>query len=669
MGIRFFVVLFLVSGSSALAQTPVAPTPETVGPVKGNDWDGYNLVNSFETGYRLLSVSGNLDKYRSDENFGNGVRLLSSFFSVNSKDGKGHYLDEFLLTTEGLGGDPYESVRLKMSKNRLYEYNFSWRKNDYFNPGLTTDGQQGLHLLDTSYTLQDHDLTLFPQSRIRVFLGYTRSAQNGAGISSLQLFNTTGPSDPTGDIFPVFTNVKRGQNEYRLGAELHWLGFTLNVLHGWEDFKDDTPFSRSGSVPGDLNNGATLTSFYRSEPNHGTSPYWQVALFRNVGIVSIDGRFTYTGGFRAFLTSETAFGVNQLGVLANQQIFTSGNARRPVATGNLNVTVQPTSKFTLTSRTSVYNVRTEGNSQYLQFDNATQSSELLYFQYLGIRTVETDLNAQYQASNWLSIDGGYNFSNRRIGSSPQFAFAGVTSGVPYIQTNTLNAGSAGVRLRPIKGLTISLRGELGRADNPFTPKSDKDYNSLSARVQYKWKTLQLSAQSKSDYNLNSISVTSYASHARTYSGSVAWSPRSWVSFDASYSKLHVDTLGGIAFFANSQLFNDQFSYYISNLHTGVFAARFSTKRADFYVGYSRVQDVGDGRGAATSTVIGPNLVPFQTAQSFPLTFQSPMARVSIKLTERFRWNIGYQYFGYHEVFSAGENYLAHTAYTSALWSF
>ena len=667
---RSYVLLICLSILAGIgsAQTPVAPTPETVGDPRGDNWSTYNIVNSFETGYRSLSVSGNSDKYRADENFGNGVRFIGSFFSMNSKDGHGRYFDQAVLTTGGLGGDPYESVHLNISKTRLYDYTLSWRRNDYFNPGLAAAGNES-HLLDTTYTLQDHDLTLFPQSAVRIFLGYSRSAQDGAGISTAQLFNISGPFDSTGNIFPLFTNVRRLQNEYRIGGEAHWRGLMLNVMRGWEDFKDDTPFSSNGIINGGLPNGAALNSFQRSEPNHGTSPYWRASLFGAFRQVDINGRFTYTGGERSFITNEAALGTNQLGALANQQVITTGNARRPVATGNLNITLFPTSRLTLSSRTSVYNVRTEGDSAYVQFDNATQSTDLLYFQYLGIRTVETDLDAQYKTFKWLDIHGGFSFSDRQIGSSPQFAFAGSTSGVPFLQTNTVHAGVAGVRVRPIKGMIVVLDGEIGRADNPFAPKSDKDYHSLLASIQYKWKTLRFNVQAKNDYNVNSVTLSSYSSHARTYSGSFDWAPRSWVSFDATYSKLHLDTLGGIAFFAGGQQFSKQLSYYVSNIHSGVLSARFSAKHADFYIGYSRIQDVGDGRGASTSTVVGPALTAFETAQTFPLYFQSPLARVSVRLTSRLRWNVGYQYFGYTESFSANQHYLAHTAYTSALWSF
>ncbi|HEY1948911.1 MAG TPA: hypothetical protein VGG97_18025 [Bryobacteraceae bacterium] len=673
---RYITFCILIASACCQAQTPVAPVAaaDPVGPNRGDTWSGYNIVNSFETGDRFLSVSGNEDKYRADENFGNGIRLLNSFFSMDSKNGHGRLFDQLVITTNGLGGDPYESVTLKVDKNKLYRYDFSWRKNDYFNPGLTTNGGQGQNLLNTTYNLQDHNLTLFPQSWIRFTLGYSRSSQSGAGLSTVQLYNASGPQDSTGDIFPVFTNVKRVQNDYRLGGELRFLGFTLNWMHGWEDFKDDTPFQFSGSEasPGPANNplaGATLNSFQRAEANHGTSPYWQVGLFRDARWLHVNARFTHTAGVRDFVANETALGTNQFGALANQQILTAGDARRPVTTGNLNVTVQPTSKLTIASRTSIYDVRTEGNSAYLQYDNATQSSDLLYFQFLGIRTIETDADAQYQIRNWLDVHGGYTYSNRLISASPQFAFVGSTSGTPFRQTNTLNSGVFGFHLRPLKGLTVMADGEVGRTSNPFTPKSDQNYNTFSGRVQYKLRKLQLSATAKSDYNLNSVTLSSYSSHSRTYSGSAAWNYKSWLTLDASASKLHLDSLGGIAFFAGPEFLPNQLSYYVSNLYSATLDARVSVKRVDISLGYSRIQDLGDGRNSPTQTVIGPNLSAFQTAQTFPLKFQAPSARISVRIHERLRWNIGYQYFGYHETFSSGENYLAHTGYTSILWSF
>lgn len=666
---RFIIAAILVA-TCCEAQTQVAPTTEPAGSTRGDDWNDYNFLNSFETGYRFVSITGNTEQYRSDENFQDGVRLLSAFFSINSRDGHGSLFDEIVFTAGGLGGDPYESATLRVQKNRAYEYDLLWRRNDYFNPGLTTDGGDSQHLLNTTYTLQDHNLTLFPQSRIQFSLGYSRNTQGGAGISTVQVFDPSGPFDATGDVFPIFTNVKLEQNDYRLGGQIHWLGITLNVTHGWEDFKDDTPYQLSIFSPGDNpNNSTALTSFSRTEPYHGRSPYWIAALFHNGKAWNINGRFTYTGGVRAFESSEVALGTNQFGAAANQQILTFGNARRPVATGNLTASAFPTSKLTIVNQTSVYNVRTDGDSAYLQFDNATQSANLLYFQYLGIRTVANETDFKYQLRKWLELHGGYEYSNRRIASSQQIALSGTPAALPYFQTNVLNSGNFGFQITPIKGLSIMAEDEVGRSSLPFTPKSDKNYNMLTGRVSYRTRKVELSAMSRGNYNDNSVTVSSFSSHSRVYSGSASWNPQSRFGFDATYSKSHLDTLGGIAFFAESQLFQNQLSYYVSNIHSGTFTARLNLKRADLYVGYSLVQDTGDGRPTAISTIVGPNLPAFQTAQTFPLKFQSPLARLSIRISEKVRWNVGYQYFGYHESFSAGENYLANTGYTSLLWSF
>lgn len=669
MSKRYIGFLIFAAALACRAQETVAPTPGIAGPRRGDNWGDYNVVNSFETGYRFLSLGGNQNKYRSDENFGSGVRLLSSFFALHSKDGHGPLFDELVITTNGLGGDPYQAARVSVEKNGLYEYSFYWRKNDYFNPGLTTGGSDGEHLLNTTYTLQDHDLTLFPKSPVKLLFGYSRNDQSGAGISTVQLFNPGGQFDPTGSIFPIFSDVRIAQNDYRFGGEGRWRGFTLHVIRGWEDFKDDTPYQFSGAAVGPPGNAATLNSSLRTAPYHGTSPYWQVALFRDSRHLNFNGRFTYTGGNRAYLANETAAGISQFGALANQQIVTAGDARRPVATGNVNVTAPITSKLTVTGSTSLYNVRTDGDSAYLQYNNATQASNLLYYQYLGIRTFETNADALYEVRPWLDVHAGYLFSDRRIASTPQVVVEGLNSPIPFNQINQLHSGIFGFQLRPVNGLVASFDGEIGRVTRPFTPKSDADYNTISGSVRYSRRHLRLAALAHTDYNLNSVSLSSYSSHGRTYSASASWVVGSWLSLDASYTKLHLDTLGGIAFFAGPQFLPGQVSAYISNIHSGTLSARLTYNRIDFYAGYSHVQDTGDGRASPTDTVLGPSLAPFQAAQTFPLRFLSPMARVSVRLSERLRWNFGYQYYGYRENFTSGNNYLAHTGYSSLMWSF
>jgi len=57
------LVLFVLT-AVASAQPVVAPTSERVGAPRGTNVSEYNIVDSFETGYRFHSVDGNVGKYR-----------------------------------------------------------------------------------------------------------------------------------------------------------------------------------------------------------------------------------------------------------------------------------------------------------------------------------------------------------------------------------------------------------------------------------------------------------------------------------------------------------------------------------------------------------------------------------------------------------------------------
>ncbi|MCP5115831.1 MAG: hypothetical protein GY953_33815, partial [bacterium] len=412
---------------------------------------------------------------------------------------------------------------------------------EYFNPGLTIAG--GQHAFDTARRWQDHDLTLLPQSPFKLFLGYSRNLQDGPAFTT---FNLNGSR---GDEFPLFADTRRERNEYRLGGALRYGGAKLTVVRGWENFKEDTPIVLSAPSAGNNTTDTNLlNSLTRNEPYHGNNPNWRITLFTERGRwLSVSGRFTYSGGERSFIVDES-FAASRFGTAQSLQTLVFGNGRRPVATGNLTVTLLPTPRLSIANHTAVYNVRTEGNSGFRILRNGSQTSDQAYFQSLGIRTVVNTTDADYSLAKWVHVHGGYQYSIRRIRSREFFAFGSGEEIVDASQNNRVHSGLTGIRFQPLKGLTVGLQGEIGRANRPFFPTSERDYHTLGARVVYQAKTLRLSGLANANYNTNSVSMTSHSSRARNYSFDGAWTPASWFSVDAGYSKLHLDTLSGIAFF-------------------------------------------------------------------------------------------------------------------------
>ena len=664
---RRYLLFSLIFALPAVAQDTIAPTTgETVGPPRGVNHGNYNVIQQWETGYRYSLVGGDIGKYRSDVNYRNGIRLLNSSFSANSRDGHGKYFDEIVLNTQGLGNDPYESAMLRVQKNRLYRYDMGWRLNDYFNPGLATAG--GLHLANLQQRWQDHELVMFPQSKFKLRAGYSRHKEDGPALSTTNLFE-----NQRGDIFTLFSNVKREFNAYRIGADVDALGFRLTFLRTWEFYKEDTPYSLGAPTAG-LNpaDASTLTSFNRSAPNHGSTPAWLVTLSTERKHFAFNGRFTNSAGRRNFIQNESAIGTGLSGA-ANRLVITYGDARRPVTTGDVNLTFFATDRVTITNNTSADNRRMDGNSVYQQFDFASLTFVSYNFQFLGIRRIINSTDVHVRATKKVDLFGGYRFSNREIRSiqsvaDPLTPFSNQLAS----QQNTVHSGIAGLNWTMKSALRLHLEAELGRNDNPFYPISERNYHTLDARLQYRKRSLTASAGYKQNYNNNSVSLADYSAHSRNYFGNFSWAARSWISLDSGYSRLHLDTAGGIQFFAGAPRasLRQGTSVYISNIHAANLGVRLVLKKADIYAGYNITRDTGDGRpGRLPSGTLDALLY---NAQTYPLSFQTPMLRLTLPVTARLKWNAGFQYYGYHEDFglnSGLQNYHAATGYTSLLWAF
>ncbi len=657
-------LLLLATSVTLPAQPTVAPSTETVGRSRGEDTGNYNVVNSFETGYRFRSVNGNFLKYRSDVNYGNGLRLLGSDLRVNSKDGHGRLFDEIILTTQGLGNDPYQSATLRVQRNGWYRYDLLWRSNDYFNPGLTS--AVGGHLLDTQHQLQDHDFTLFPQSKFRLFAGYSRNSQTGPGLSTVNLF------DSLGDQFSYFAGIDRHQREFRLGGEAQAAGFKVHIMHGWQRFEESTAYRLNAPSAGaNPNDRTTLNTLTRTEPYTGDTPFWRGSLLNErKDWYSVNGRFSYAGSRRGFTFDEGATGTGRSGSAASRQILVTGSGRRPLTSGSLTLSLFPSRKWTITNHTAFHQTGMDGNASYREVNNATSTFQVVYFQNLAIRNLVNSTEASYKANKWLGLFTGFHHSNRRIQSVEAETADIFADSRSVTQTNRLNSGQAGLRLQPVKAVSIVIDSEIGRADRPFFPISERRYHAFGGRVRYRAGSTTLQAYSRTNYNTNSASLFTHSARSRTSGADASYAAKRWFSLDAGYSKQHLDTLSGLAYFAGDLVENEA-SLYVSNVHTGYATARVTLRqRIDLSAGFTRVQDNGDGRATPISGSAGGSpRAAFRLAQTFPLTYQSPQARLSIRLHDKIRWNVGYQLYHYREDFRTDQNYRAHTGFTSLLWSF
>ncbi len=173
--------------------------------------------------------------------------------------------------------------------------------------------------------------------------------------------------------------------------------------------------------------------------------------------------------------------------------------------GDLNLSLFPTKKLTIVNNTSVDNLRISGNSAYTDVSNGINPGETINFRHLGIRMVTNMTDVNYQVKNWIAVYGGYGYTDRLVTTIEGFQLAAFPDNSPaaeYENSNHLNTGTIGIRARLWKRLTASIEGSIGRANNPLTPVSDRNYDTINGRIDYRTRKVQLSTSYKQYYNVN-----------------------------------------------------------------------------------------------------------------------------------------------------------------------
>ena len=191
-------------------------------PAEGINSGNYNIKQAIELGYRATDITGNTAVYRTFENLGEGPRLFEHNLQMRSLDHAGALFDDLYLSSFGYGGDPETITRLRMYKNKWYNFNGTFRRfrnlwdynllaNPLNPPGSnpTVPITTGLHQFSLTRRMSDFNLTLLPQSRVRFRLGYNRNINEGPSLSTFH----------EGTDVVLFQDWKTTVNAYSLGVD------------------------------------------------------------------------------------------------------------------------------------------------------------------------------------------------------------------------------------------------------------------------------------------------------------------------------------------------------------------------------------------------------------------------------------------------------------------
>jgi hypothetical protein len=248
--------LICVFATASPSQAQDAPSyrsvDQTVDQNPGVNSGNYNIHQTVDFGYRANSINGNLDTYDTFINLGPGVRLFDYSFDMRSLNHQGVLFDNLSFSNFGYGGDPNDVSRLHIDKNKWYDFHLLFRRDKNFwdynlwanplnaaalnpmgsaNTGCIVSPPTAAHpglpaycsnpsiaainspqASDLVRRMQDYDLILLPQSRVRFRLGFSHDRNEGPGF-----FTTDSGTVPAfNEMYSYTTNAYRAGVDFRL---------------------------------------------------------------------------------------------------------------------------------------------------------------------------------------------------------------------------------------------------------------------------------------------------------------------------------------------------------------------------------------------------------------------------------------------------------------------
>jgi hypothetical protein len=709
----WLLFIVLIAPALALAQSTGVGTQagSTAAAAEGKEISDYHVEQSIELGYRFSEVNGSGAMYDTFLNQHAGPRFLDQTLSVHSLNNAGVLFDDLNVSSFGWGGDPENVGRVGLSKNKWYDFSFLFRRDqNFFNYDLLANPLNpptsvpnlplgfSPHEMQIRRRMYDTGLTLMPQSKVTVRLGYTRNRTEGPSFSSFH--------EGTDPLLDQAWNVT--QNDYHFGVDFKMLSKT-NISYdqflqydrndtnwGLSPYNvfllpDGTPVSLGLPINSDagqpctpvFKNGAVnprcngYFAYTRSQRVRTSTPTESLSLqsnyFKRVNLIA---RGTYSS---ADLNSPFLEFFDGLVTRTNERQFTfSGPAhvRRIAATADLGVTVELTKTLSLSDNFRYDNWHIPGTWNSLATATVglgkpvtllsplgpTDTTTAFVANFLGQKSFLNFIQAEYQASKHVGMHIGFRLRHRHVFKAEPETVPDPESGLPEFEGDSIDVNEfgpvLGVWFRPRTSLRINLETELITADNFLTRVSPRQRQNYRARVSYRpvrWANLAGSMNIWE--SRNGESDTQFKQHYRNAGFVATLLPRERVGLDVSYNYtgalqqalicfndtfISVGTVvNGCPTFdpAENNNPNQIFSTYVN--HTHYFLADLMVKpvrRVTGKIGYGLTSTNG------TTTLLNP----LQPLGPLDFTYHQPLAELSYEVARYWSVNAYWNYDQYNE---------------------
>ncbi|HYV33210.1 MAG TPA: hypothetical protein VEO53_19135, partial [Candidatus Binatia bacterium] len=257
------IALFLVARPVLMAQDESEAPPITLG--------GFQNQGAVTLGYRFADIKGYQPQFLQLFDLQKGFRLQDFNMFGESEPGVNPFADTYSLSASGLGGDPFPTAQLTVSKNKLYDFRVNWRQSYYYwnqNDRVVLPlGLAGLtsnHDWATVRKFGSADFTLHATNNLRFNFNYYRTTDSGT------LFTTRAPDffgSPgywggyvRANPYYLFAPLNDEANRFTGGIDYTLRSWTLHYNLGYQTFNESLNLNNVASPERSINTSAASTA-------------------------------------------------------------------------------------------------------------------------------------------------------------------------------------------------------------------------------------------------------------------------------------------------------------------------------------------------------------------------------------------------------------------------
>jgi hypothetical protein len=277
---------------------------------------GFSNQGSVSVGYRFTDVTGYKPMYFELLDLRPGPRLMDFNIFGEAVAGANPFADSYSLSMSGLGGDPFPTAQLAVTKNKVYDFRVNWRQS-YYNwnqndnvvlpiaaaaPGLGK-GLTDNHDWATVRKFGSADFTLHATNHLRFNFNYYRTSDNGPTYTTRSLDFLDSPSYWGGfaraNPYYLYAPLNDDTNRFTGGVDYTYNSWSFHYNLGYQTFTENISLNNVTSPELSINPIASstlepLTSTSWSQYRRLTTPISEFSFVgKPLGKLHLRGGYTF----------------------------------------------------------------------------------------------------------------------------------------------------------------------------------------------------------------------------------------------------------------------------------------------------------------------------------------------------------------------------------------